>query len=188
MSSVAAIVLAAGASLRLGTPKQLVRLGAETLLERTVRVALEAGLHPVYGVVSPDLLVEPAPTGMICVVNHEASEGMASSIRAGVRALATDRPDSAGAIVLACDQPAVTAEHLRELATGGHDLLASAYAGRKGIPAYFPGRYFEALLALQGDLGARALLQEARAIDLRGGELDVDTVQDLARARDLYSV
>lgn len=186
MSSVAGIVLAAGSSVRLGTPKQLVRLGDETLLERTVRVALEAGLHPVYGVVAADLLIEPALTGAICVVNHEAAEGMASSIRAGVQALTSDYPDSSGAVILACDQPSVSAAHIRQLTEGAQHLVASAYSGRNGIPAYFSRRYFEDLLALRGDIGARTLLQEARAITLPGGELDIDTVQDLARARALY--
>jgi molybdenum cofactor cytidylyltransferase len=186
LNQVAAIVLAAGASLRLGTPKQLVRLGDETLLERTVRVALEAGLSPVYGVVPADLLIEPAPIGMIRVVNQEASEGMASSIRAGLRALATDGAATSGAIILACDQPAVTAGHLRELANGASDVVASAYSGRKGVPAYFPSTVFEALLALRGDLGARDLLQNARAIPLPGGEFDIDTIHDLGQARKLY--
>src|SRR5580698_3784103 len=125
MNSIAAIVLAAGASLRLGTPKQLVRLGAETLLERVVRVALEAGLMPVYGVLAADLLIEPMPVGMIPVVNPQAAEGMASSIRAGVRALAANSVAVSGAIILACDQPAVTANHLRELAKGGTLVVAS---------------------------------------------------------------
>jgi molybdenum cofactor cytidylyltransferase len=188
LSSVAAIVLAAGASLRLGTPKQLARLGAETLLERTVRVALEAALKPVYGVVPADLPIEAAPVGMIRVVNHEAGEGMASSIRAGLRALQASGALIAGAIILACDQPAVTAGHLRELAAGAGDVVASSYSGRKGVPAYFPSTVFDALLALRGDLGARDLIQNARAVPLPDGDLDIDTIQDLNQARKLYSV
>ena len=181
-------MLAAGASLRLGTPKQLARLGAETLLERTVRVALEAALKPVYGVVPADLPIEPAPSGMIRVVNHEAAEGIASSIRAGLRALETSGDLISGAIILACDQPAVTAGHLRKLANGAGDVVASTYSGRNGIPAYFPSTAFDALLALHGDLGARALLQNARAVPLPDGDLDIDTIQDLHQARKLYSV
>jgi molybdenum cofactor cytidylyltransferase len=184
---VAAIVLAAGASLRLGTPKQLARLGAETLLERTVRVAFEAGLKPVYGVIPADLTIKPAPMGMMTVVNHEAAEGMASSIRAGLRALETDGAVVSGAIILACDQPAVTAAHLRELAEGNGDVVASAYSGRKGVPAYFPATAFEALAALRGDLGARDLIQNARAVPLPYGDLDIDTAEDLNRARKFYS-
>ncbi len=186
MGPVAAIVLAAGASARLGTPKQLIRLGTETLLARTVRIAFEAGLSPVYGVVPSDLPIQPAPPGMVRVVNPDAAEGMASSIRAGVRALAADFPTTRGVIILACDQPAVTADHLRELADGGTDIVASAYAGRRGVPAYFPRAVCEALLALRGDAGARDLLREARAVPLPGGELDIDTARDLEVARKLY--
>ncbi len=179
-------MLAAGASQRLGRPKQLVRLGAETLLARTVRVAIEAGLSPVLGVVRADLSIEAAPAGMVRVVNQQAAEGMASSIRAGLRTLADGGAKVCGVLILACDQPAVTAEHLRQLAYGGTEVMASAYAGRKGIPAYFPEAVFEALLALRGDLGARDLLQSARAIHLPGGELDIDTIEDLDQARRLY--
>jgi molybdenum cofactor cytidylyltransferase len=187
LSSVAAIVLAAGASVRLGVPKQLVRLGPETLLERAVRVALEADLNPVFGILPPDLMIEPTPAGMIRIVNRESAEGMASSIRAGLRALAASGTAVSGAIILACDQPAVTARHLRELATGVDDIVASAYSGRKGVPAYFPAAAFEELLALRGDVGARELLKTARTIPLPDGDLDVDTIQDLDRARKLYS-
>jgi molybdenum cofactor cytidylyltransferase len=186
MSSIPAIILAAGASLRLGSPKQLARLGAETLLERAVRIALEAEINPVYGVVAADLSIESAPSELIRVVNQEVAEGIASSIRAGLRALG--HADSAlSVVILACDQPAVTARHLRELANGGSDVVASAYSGRKGVPAYFPKAVFETLLNLCGDLGARNLLQNARALPLPGGELDVDTVEELERARKLYS-
>jgi len=185
IGSTAAIILAAGASLRLGTPKQLVRLGDENLIERTVRVAIEAELHPVLGIVPPDLLIDPLPAGMTRVVNHHAAEGMASSIRAGLRAL-TPIVTISGAIILACDQPAVTAGHLRKIANGGGDVVASAYSGRKGIPAYFPKTVFEALLALRGDLGARDLIQNACAVALPDGDLDIDTIEDLDRARKLY--
>jgi molybdenum cofactor cytidylyltransferase len=183
-----AIVLAAGASLRLGSPKQLARVGEETLLERMIRVAFEAGLHPVYGVISANLLIEPSPRGVIWIVNHEAAEGMASSIRAGLHALEGDGAPCSGVIILACDQPAVTAAHLRELAKGGDSVVASAYSGRKGVPAYFPRSAFDALRVLRGDVGARDLLQNAKAVPLADGELDVDTIEDLEQARKLYSI
>jgi molybdenum cofactor cytidylyltransferase len=186
MASVAAIVLAAGASLRFGHPKQLIKLGGETLLERAVRVASEAELYPVYGVVSADLPFETAPRRMIPVVNREATEGIASSIRCGVRALENAAASLSGVIILACDQPAMTVEHLRQLALGGPALLASAYVGTKGIPAYFPAGMFEDLLTLRGGTGARELLKNARTVDLLGGELDIDTIEDLERARKLY--
>jgi len=118
------------------------------------------------------------------VLNGEAGEGMAASIRAGVRALGGE---VAGVVVMTCDQPAVSAAHLRGLAEGaGEVVVASAYAGRRGVPAYFPARVFGALMKLRGDAGARELLRGARAIALPDGELDVDTEEVLARARVLF--
>ncbi|HWZ52488.1 MAG TPA: nucleotidyltransferase family protein [Granulicella sp.] len=189
---IAAVLLAAGASTRLGSPKQMARLGGQTLLERAVRTALEAGLRPIYLVVAagqeetpclPDLVQHPEAPTVVTVVNPDTAEGMASSLRAGI----TAAREAAGVIVLACDQPAVTAEHLRELAEGADEIVASAYAGRKGVPAYFPSSAFAELLKLRGDSGARELLQAARAVKLPGGELDVDTVEDLERAIQIYS-
>ena len=140
---VAGIVLAAGASRRLGEPKQLVFLRGETLLERAARVAREAGLDPVYivfGVVvsgghDVDFGVGKLD-GCTPLVNEGAAEGMASSIRVGVGAAGEDGVD--GVVVMACDQPAVSAGHLRELMAGGGEVVASEYAGRRGVPAYFP--------------------------------------------------
>ncbi len=186
MARVAALVLAAGASLRFGSPKQRIRLGGDTLLERAIRVAVEAELDPVYGVISPDLANEPTPQRMIPVINHDAIEGMASSIRCGVRALQSAGPHFSGAILLACDQPSVTARHLKQLAGGGNGVLASAYAGRKGIPAYLPAAMFGELLSLQGDFGARELLKSARSLHLPGGEFDIDTIEDFEQARKVY--
>lgn len=93
----------------------------------------------------------------------------------------------AGVVVMTCDQPAVSAAHLRGLAGGaGEVVVASAYAGRRGVPAYFPARMFGELMELRGDAGARELLRGARAIALPDGELDVDTEEVLARARMLF--
>src|ERR1700720_4574182 len=92
--SVAAVVLAAGASTRLGEAKQLVMLGGETLLERAVRVAREAGGLPVVVVVgahSVQVLGSSALGDAVLVINEEWKEGMASSIRLGVRALESAR-------------------------------------------------------------------------------------------------
>jgi molybdenum cofactor cytidylyltransferase len=188
---VVSIVLAAGFSRRFGGAKQMARLGDMTLLERTVKTALEARLTPVFVVVREEQKTAfcmanldsfRANSGVVLVVNPEAAEGMASSVRAGVRAAG----GATGVVVLACDQPAVTAEHLRELAGGGDEVVASSYAGRKGVPAYFPARMFPKLLELRGDAGARGLLQVARTVELPGGELDIDTVEDLEQAVRLY--
>ena len=184
---VAGIILAAGASRRLGQAKQGVVLGGETLLARAARVVVAAGLEPVYVVVSSGqdakFWVEELG-GCVVLVNDAADEGMAASIRVGVAAAC--EAAAGGVVVMACDQPAVTEAHLRELMLGGAEVVASEYAGRRGVPAYFPAEVFPALLELRGDVGARELLREARSVELPGGELDVDTEQDLERARQLF--
>ena len=180
----AIVILAAGASRRLGRPKQTEMLGGESLLARAVRVAREAAMAAVYVVVrAGDDAVEAEARRLPCevVLNGEAEEGMASSIRAGVRAV---DGTAAGAVVMTCDQPAVTAEHLRTLVTeAGGEVVASEYAGRRGVPAYFPAAVCGELLLLRGDAGAREMLRSARVVRLEGGELDVDTETELARAR-----
>jgi molybdenum cofactor cytidylyltransferase len=182
---IAAVVLAAGASRRLGELKQLIRLDGETLVERAVRVCREAGCEPVVVVLgaSANLVRQSCVLGdALVIVNEQWADGMASSLRAGVRAL---EPDVEGCVIIACDQPAVTAQHLRDLIASG-DTTASEYVGRRGVPAYFPAGMFPALMRLYGDAGAREMLKETRAVKLPGGELDVDTPDDLARARELF--
>ena len=186
--SIATVVLAAGASTRLGEPKQLATLGGQTLLERAVRVAREAGCLPVVVVVGAEyvqVLGNSVLGDVVTVINDKWEEGMASSIRLGVRALAFAAKDAEGVLLMTCDQPAVTAKHLRRLMTRA-EVKASRYAGRNGVPAFFPKKYFDRLMELEGDAGARELLADTRYEELENGELDVDTVEDLKRARELF--
>jgi molybdenum cofactor cytidylyltransferase len=173
----AAVILAAGASTRLGTPKQLVKIDGETLLDRAVRTAREAGCSPIVVVLgaSAHQIEESCHLDeTVLLVNDLWNEGMGSSLRLGITAIR----DLEAAVVLTCDQPAVTPFHLRALMASG-SLTASRYAGRAGVPAFFPATHFPALMALQGDAGARTLLQSAPTVDLPGGDLDVDTPGDL---------
>lgn len=181
---VGAVILAAGASKRLGEPKQLLMLGGETLLERAVRAAHAAGCSPVIVVLGASAEViqtECVFDDAIVVVNENWTEGMGSSVRAGVGAV----QDLDACIVMTCDMPAVTAQHLRALMCSG-EVTASSYFGKKGVPAYFPVEAFQSLMKLQGDSGAKDLLRSARFVELVGGELDIDTLEDLARMRALF--
>jgi molybdenum cofactor cytidylyltransferase len=186
--SIAAVVLAAGASSRLGEAKQLAMLGGETLLERTVRVAREAGCLPVVVVVGAEyvkVLGNSVLGDVVTVINDKWEKGMASSIQLGVRTLESVAKDAEGVLLMTCDQPAVTAKHLVHLILRA-EVKASRYAGKNGVPAFFPKKYFDQLMELKGDAGARELLAEARYEELENGELDVDTAADLARARALF--
>ncbi len=187
MTRSAAVILAAGASTRLGEPKQLAMLGGERLLERAVRMARSAGCSPVAVVLGAgaERIELECALGAARVVRNEAwPEGMASSIRAGVAAV-MDECDRV--VVMACDQPAATADHLRRLMERCSDAAAaSGYAGRRGVPACFPAQSFASLLGLRGDAGARELLAQAAVVELPGGELDVDTADTLRTARAAY--
>jgi molybdenum cofactor cytidylyltransferase len=185
VSPVAAVVLAAGASSRLGRAKQTLVLGGETLVERAVRVAVEAGLSPVIVVVSDEseLAAGLRARGCVVVVNEGAGEGMASSIRCGVER--AGELGVAGAVLMTCDQVALRAEHLRALSVEAGRVTGSSYAGKIGIPAYFPAASFGELMGLRGDVGGRGLLRGAASVGDEGLGLDIDTEEDVERARGL---
>lgn len=187
---IAAIVLAAGASQRLGRPKQLIELDGETLLNRTIRLAREAGADPVLVVLGAhfaEICATLPLQDVVLALNDEWESGMASSIRAGLRALAACDPQAAGVLLLTCDQPRLTADHLRALLTASAQhsgsIAASRYKGTRGTPAIFPQSLFAALSSLAGDRGARTILMhppcEVAEFELPGGDLDIDTPADL---------
>ena len=166
----------------------MVVLGGETLLDRAVRVAREAGCAPVVvvlGASHAEILAHSAFGDAVPVINNEWQEGMASSIRLGVRTLGFIAKDAEGVLLMTCDQPAVTTQHLQRVMMK-QEVKASRYAGRNGVPAYFPKKHFGELMSLKGDTGARGLLAQARFEELAHGELDIDTVEDVARARELF--
>ncbi len=165
----ACIVLAAGAASRMGAPKQLLEIGGETLVARAARLALESGADQavvVTGAYREE--VETALAGVQAaagdrlrlIYNPAWESGQASSIQAAVRALAAD---CQAALFFPVDQPNLPVALLRRLWwpwQQGSDLVATTVDGEvRGAPAIFDRRYFGALLALQGDQGARPLLK-----------------------------
>ncbi len=188
MSSCAAVILAAGSSSRLGQPKQLLQLDGESLLHRTARLAHEAGAAPVVIVTSPQFPPELVPDlPVVWLQNDDAGAGMSSSLRLGVSHLLRLDAVPERAMLLVCDQPRVTAEHLRKLLAASVDGsdAAAAYSGRLGTPAVFHRRRFAALRAITGDQGARSLLQTLPmvAVEMPEAALDIDTPEDLQALR-----
>jgi len=182
-----AIVLAAGASTRFGSPKQLVRLGGRPLLHTVVTRAAEISgnaLIVVLGAGAEELAPLLRHSSGTLVINREWREGLASSIRAGIVALPAA---CTGALLLLADQPAVTAHDLRRLAGTWRKqpqyMAAALYAGTVGVPAIFPRTVFPELAALRGDAGARAVLRRGTdtlmRVPMPSAALDVDTPEDL---------
>lgn len=183
----AAIILAAGSSRRLGTPKQLAVVGGAPLLTRSMQVCSEAGLSPLFvvlGANAPQIEAGCSLLGASVLQNDAWASGVASSIRVGIAA--AERYDIDSAVITTCDMPFVTAAHLRALvalARAEHRDTGSEADNWKGVPACFLRASFFRLLQLDGDTGARKLLEHAPTVHLRN-PLDVDTPQDLATARE----
>jgi molybdenum cofactor cytidylyltransferase len=189
MAQHAALLLAAGVSQRLGTPKQLLSVGGEPLVRRAARAMLATrpeALYVVVGARADEIFAAVADLPVLRVDCANWSEGLAASLRAGVGAL-PDRFDAA--LIALCDQPALTAEHLGALVAGfaraRGSAVASAYAGVIGVPAILPREWFSDLLALRGDVGARDLLRDRhRAVEVVAAPslaFDVDEPADRSR-------
>lgn len=181
----AVVVLAAGASSRMGEPKQLARFQGERMLERALRVAVGSELGPVIVVLGANaekIQGECDLSAAQVVVNERWNEGMATSLQAGIASAARAGVDAA--VVMTCDMPFVASEHLRKLAklaesSGGN--AASWSDGWRGIPACFRRESFAAIAELEGDTGGRALLAGAPTVGLFNGT-DVDTPAELRLA------
>ncbi len=180
----AAAVLAAGASSRLGRPKQLVELRGETLLHRSARLALEAGCDPVLVVLGAEAeMMAAALAGLSAkaALNPGWTEGVASSIRCAMAAL----PGDVGAVMLlACDQWALEGADFQRLVQAFRSapvqVAAASYARTLGIPAIFPKARFAELQALAGDRGAKPLLRGAvTAVPMPRGATDLDLPEEL---------
>ena len=188
------VVLAAGASVRMGEPKQLLRHEGATLLSRAVRAALDSQCRPVIVVLGAHveaLRTEVGGAQAQVVINQEWAEGMGASIRCGLRALEAATLGRAAAVVLTlCDQPFVTGEVINRLLATYHSkrplLVASAYeAGKErvlGAPALFSRALFSELMNLHGPEGAKRIIRrhasEAAMIAAPEAAFDVDTPED----------
>lgn len=197
--TIAAVVLAAGASSRMGQPKLLLPLDGQPVVTHVARAVVASTAHPIVVVVNQETgtrLTPHVPEPCRVVVNPDARAGMATSLRAGLAAAQVDAPQLGGILVVLADQPLVRAAQLRRLVDHARiapaDLLASAYEGTRGTPVYFPRDYFAEIEALRGDEGGRSILaRHVDALTLIGLgpsalALDLDVPQDFERIKGLW--
>jgi molybdenum cofactor cytidylyltransferase len=182
------LILAAGASTRLGQPKQLVKLGGRPALHIVVSNAVAVASHAVTVVAGAHAretthLLAHSPASVI--VNRHWGEGMGGSLRFGVAALP---PACEAVLILLGDQVGVTADDLKRLAAawqGEESLIAaSVYDQHVGVPAIFPRLTFAELSELRGDRGARTVLERNSyrlvRVPMPNAAIDLDTPADLA--------
>lgn len=178
------LVLAAGESQRLGSPKQLLTIDDETLLHRVCREAQSVcpNVTVVLGAQAAAVTQAIDDLPVMRIHNPDWQEGIASSLRAGVMAL----PATAdGVLILLCDQPTVSARHFQLLIDAWQrqpaTIVASAYNGLFGVPIIFPRDDFAGLVTLSGDHGARDLLKQDKVcnVDIPAAACDIDTPADV---------
>ena len=191
--SCAALVLAAGEGRRLGQPKALVELRGELLVDRTVRVARAAGCGPVVvvlGASATEVVAAADLDDAVVLVNDSWREGMGSSLHVGLHALSEIGADAC--VVLLVDQPGVSADVVRRIVGAPPAAaVAASYAGRQGNPVRLHSTVWaDVCAAAVGDVGARAWMRahpeevEVVACDDLGSDDDIDTADDLTRAKE----
>jgi len=190
-SRVAALVLAAGLSSRMGENKLLVDVGGRPMVARVVDAVLESAARPVVVVTGhQEAAVRAALAGRAVVFasNPEPAAGLSSSLRAGLHGVG----EVDGALVCLGDMPWVRGRDLDALIAAfdpaaGRAICVPHHHGRRGNPILWAARYFPEMMRLAGDTGAKHLLEEhadeTHAVEVgdAGVLLDVDTREALAR-------
>lgn len=186
-----AIVLAAGASSRMGRPKALLRTGERTFVGAILNALQTAGVTDTVVVVragQPELIAEIEAAGFgRCVVNPRAEDGQLSSLLAGLDAI--DRDGVEGVLVTLVDVPLIGADTIRTLIARARvsnaAILRAVHEGRHGHPVLFKKRVFDALRRADPAIGAKAVIREWPPEDVEvadsGVTEDVDTPEDYRR-------
>lgn len=182
--NIAILILAAGSSTRMGTTKQLLKLGNSTLLGQVINNCSQTNadsLSVVLGSESDKIKCE-LPSSTHIIINPDYRDGLSTSIKSGVNAL---QEKDAICIVLG-DQPLVDIAYLNEMIakskTYPNHIIASTYGRHNGVPAIFPKKYYQKLKNLSDDKGAKRLLnnelEEVIVMDRSVDLFDVDTPLD----------
>jgi len=189
VDNIGLILLAAGASKRLGKPKQSLHFKGETLLRRAVKTALASDCNPVIiilGANAEKFMREIEKFDVEIVENLNWEKGMGTSIQIGLEELLKIQPEISGVILAVCDQPFVSAQLLNRLIENfrltNAPIIACAYGETLGVPTLFSRNLFSELLTLKADNGAKKIiykhLEKVIKIPFEAGALDIDTEQD----------
>ena len=182
------IILAAGASSRLGTPKQLLKFQGKTLLRRAVDAAIETNFKTVVvlGANFEAIKAEIEDLEIEICFNENWQDGMSSSLKTGLHKLLEIAPNLSAVIVSLCDQPFVNSKVFTDLAETykktNAPIVACEYGQTVGVPALFSSSVFDELLNLSSENGAKTIikkhLSQTKKISVPQAEIDIDTHED----------
>lgn len=186
---VAGILLAAGAATRFGSDKLAADWGGRTLLQHSAAAMLDAGLNPVLTVVQPGV-APPVPEKVTTVVNNHWRGGMATSVQAGLAALGEDLTVCA-AVIAPADQPWCRPEVYRRLLdsfrSSGRSIVIASFDHTLRNPVVLARSQWALADQIEGDTGLSAVVRGLAPFAVECGDvgsaLDIDTPEDLARAR-----
>ncbi|NRA48434.1 MAG: nucleotidyltransferase family protein [Phaeodactylibacter sp.] len=185
------VVLAAGASTRMGRPKQLLELDGQPLIARVCDQVRSAGFDAVVVVTGAnrDKVEKALPPSVNKVYNKDWQSGMGSSVRTGIAFCTQKFPDLQLAGFVLTDQPFLSSSLLKALLSGIKGKkgpgIATMYGGGLGVPAIFRTILFPELLNLKGQKGAKSVLMKYQSsllsIPFPKGEIDLDYPEDWSR-------
>ena len=190
--NIGAVILAAGASTRMGKPKQLLYFKGRSLLRHTVEVALASVCKPivvVLGAYAEQIRNEVSQLPVVVVENQDWKKGMGASIRVGVNAVNNYSENIEAVLLLLCDQPLVCDRIINQLVEAylatRKPIIASEYAQTLGVPALFSRELFSELINLDVEKGAKQVIGKYShlvfGVPFPAGVIDVDTPSDYER-------
>ena len=184
-----AILLAAGASTRMGAPKQLIDVNGRSLIRHMAKLALQSkidGLSVVLGAYRENLLPELINLPLNTIINPDWDKGMGTSLKA---AMDNVDKEQEGVLIMVCDQPYLTVEILdsliRKAERNPNSIIASSYQEAIGTPAIFNNVFFGQLKQITNEVGAKSLLkkhaEQVITVSFPNGDFDLDTPEDLVK-------
>lgn len=186
---VGVVILAAGASSRLGRPKQLIAFKGRPLLQHVIDCCQDYDFCSKVLVLGPhaeEIKAHLSLKGFTVVLNGEWEDGMGKSLQTGVAHALSTAPDMRHLLVLLSDQPYVSSTLISTLLethlSGTALVTACEYSGATGVPAIFSRALFDTLMSIEGDKGAKGLItsNKTNKVPFPKGITDIDTEKDLA--------
>lgn len=188
-SNIGIIILAAGASTRMGKPKQLLPYKGRSLLRHITEVAIASGSQPIIivlganaEIIKPEICQLPVQI----VENLKWADGMSSSIQTGIKAVNALRQKIEAVVITLCDQPFVSPQVIHQIIEAyrltDKAIVASEYADTLGVPALFNHTFFSELTTLQQGEGAKQIIKkyinQVTSVPFLQGKIDIDTPDD----------